>query len=511
MRNDSLLHFLQKHKGVTVIGICAPELKRNDYNTDRERKLFDDGLIYKVREKIEKNPGVKVPTPYDFLGYSNSEVYYLLEIPEAKVNLDGSNSLPERPKELLGIHNGQRITEYQPKNYKNKIYFFGNCVYFGYGVPYNKTVASYLQKLLNDKGASYKVENHSQAITGRYQELCYNLDNLSVKKGDIIFFATQFLIPVNIPLIDPTSLFVRPHNYGEVFADTNHINEIGHKALAHMFFNILTKNNFFKDADFKYPAPPPPPHRYGIPEENYFSNSTFYNNKDLEIYKQKLRKKRLQIGAIVMNCNPFTNGHKALIKYAAARVQKLYIFVVEEDKSEFKFADRLKLVQAGVTEFPNVEVIPSGQFIISQKTFSGYFNKENLQDVAVDSSEDVEIFAREIAPTLGINIRFVGEEPEDTVTRQYNENMKNILPRYGIDFCEIPRREFNGEVISAKNVRAALKVGDFEKIKKLVPKTTLEFLRQNYNKNIAPPPVLNNKIVILILVLQILQSFKKYR
>ena len=88
--------------------------------------------------------------------------------------------------------------------------------------------------------------------------------------------------------------------------------------------------------------------------------------------------------------------------------------------------------------------------------------------------------------------------------------MKNILPRYGIDFCEIPRKEFNGEVISAKNVRAALKVGDFEKISKLVPKTTLEFLRQNYNKNIAPPS-LQIKIVILIFVLQILQSFKKYR
>ena len=184
--------------------------------------------------------------------------------------------------------------------------------------------------------------------------------------------------------------------------------------------------------------------------------------------------------------NPFTLGHKFLIEYAAAKVSKLYVFVVEEDKSEFKFADRLKLVQSGVEDFPNVEVIPSGQFIISQKTFSGYFNKEELQNVKVDSSQDVEIFAREIAPTLGINIRFVGEEPEDTVTRQYNENMKNILPRYGIDFCEVPRKKINGEVISTKSVRAALKVGDFEKISKLVPETTLKFLIENY----STPPLL---------------------
>ncbi|MBR6012394.1 MAG: hypothetical protein IK062_01255 [Selenomonadaceae bacterium] len=104
-----------------------------------------------------------------------------------------------------------------------------------------------------------------------------------------------------------------------------------------------------------------------------------------------------------------------------------------------------------------------------------------MQDVAVDSSEDVEIFAIEIAPSLGITVRFVGEEPEDTVTRQYNDNMRRILPQYNIDFCEIPRREINGEIISAKKVREALHKKDFDTIKKLVPETTLKFLRDNFS------------------------------
>ena len=127
-------------------------------------------------------------------------------------------------------------------------------------------------------------------------------------------------------------------------------------------------------------------------------------------------------------------GHAGLeAALAAARVHKLFIMVVSEDKSEFTFADRFEMVKRGTEKFPNVEVLPSGQFIISQKTFSGYFNKENLQDVQVDSSH--------------------------------------------INFCEIPRREIDGQVISAKSVRAALKVGDFDKLKKLVPTTTLDYLR----------------------------------
>jgi len=178
-----------------------------------------------------------------------------------------------------------------------------------------------------------------------------------------------------------------------------------------------------------------------------------------------------------MNCNPFTLGHRYLVEYAAAQVVKLYIFVVEEDKSEFPFADRIELVRLGVKDLSNVEVLPSGKFIISQQTFSGYFNKAELQDVAVDSSRDVEIFGREIAPTLGITIRFAGEEPNDTVTRQYNETMKKILPRYGVEFREIPRKTLGDEVISASSVRAALKRGDFDKIKQLVPDTTLLYLR----------------------------------
>jgi len=129
----------------------------------------------------------------------------------------------------------------------------------------------------------------------------------------------------------------------------------------------------------------------------------------------------------------------------------------------------------------NVEVLPSGKFIISQQTFSGYFNKAELQDAVVDSSEDVEIFGREIAPTLGITIRFAGEEPTDNVTRQYNETMREILPRYGVEFREIPRKTFDGEPISASTVREALKAGDFDRIKELVPETTLLYLRRRHS------------------------------
>ena len=208
---------------------------------------------------------------------------------------------------------------------------------------------------------------------------------------------------------------------------------------------------------------------------------------ELEQYKSQLRALRPAVGGVVMNCNPFTLGHRYLVEFAASRVERLYVFVVEEDKSVFPFADRIELAKKGTADLKNVTVLPSGKFIISSLTFSGYFNKAELQDSMVDPSMDVELFGTEIAPQLGITVRFAGEEPLDNVTQRYNETMARILPKYGIDFEVIPRKEMNGNVISASRVRKLLEENNFDEIQKLVPKTTLEYLNENYRKEFSSP------------------------
>lgn len=42
---------------------------------------------------------------------------------------------------------------------------------------------------------------------------------------------------------------------------------------------------------------------------------------------------------------------------------------------------------------------------------------------------------------------------------------------------EIPRKKFDGEVISASRVRALIENVEFEKIKCIVPTTTYEYIR----------------------------------
>lgn len=179
-----------------------------------------------------------------------------------------------------------------------------------------------------------------------------------------------------------------------------------------------------------------------------------------------------------MNCNPFTKGHRYLIEESIKLVDVLYIFLVEENKSYFDFKDRLNMVKIGTADLENVIVIPSGSYIISSVTLPGYFCKEDKPDIKFDATEDLEIFAEIIAKEFAIRVRFAGEEPIDEFTNRYNEYMRQILPKYGIEFYEIPRMQCDGKVISASRVRRHIEEGTFEKIRELVMPEVYDYLQK---------------------------------
>lgn len=180
--------------------------------------------------------------------------------------------------------------------------------------------------------------------------------------------------------------------------------------------------------------------------------------------------------AVVVNCNPFTNGHKYLLEYAAARCRLLHVFVVWEDKSLFPSEIRYRLVKEGIRHLDNVRVHKGKDYIISSATFPSYFIKEYEDVVETHAQLDLTIFSRHIARELDIRKRFVGEEPHCLVTAAYNRIMKEILPQNGIEVEVVPRKTASGEVISASRVRKMIKTGQIANLSDLVPETTYQFL-----------------------------------
>lgn len=185
-----------------------------------------------------------------------------------------------------------------------------------------------------------------------------------------------------------------------------------------------------------------------------------------------------EAGAIVMNCNPFTRGHRFLVEYAADRSELVYIFVVEEDRSAFPFPVRLRLVKEGVADIANVRVVGSGPYMISSATFPTYFLKQKSDTTAIQAELDATLFAGSIAPAFGVRRRYAGSEPFCLLTRQYNHTMRAVLPRHGVEFEEIPRLAELGEAVSASRVREHIRSkGVTDSLAALVPASTLDFLR----------------------------------
>ena len=184
------------------------------------------------------------------------------------------------------------------------------------------------------------------------------------------------------------------------------------------------------------------------------------------------------VGAAVMNCDPFTLGHRYLVESAAKECDKFYVFVLSEDQGHFSAADRLAMVKAGTADLENVTVLPTGPYLISAATFPTYFLKDRDGAEQVQCLLDISIFCKYFAPHFGIKRRYVGTEPLSPMTNKYNGALKENLPAKGIEVRELSRFEKAGTPVSASAVRKALAEGDWNKLATLVPPTTFSHLQK---------------------------------
>ena len=185
-----------------------------------------------------------------------------------------------------------------------------------------------------------------------------------------------------------------------------------------------------------------------------------------------------KIGAVVMNCNPFTLGHQYLVELAAKQCDHLYVFVLSEDKSEFSAADRIEMVKLGTSHLKNVTVLPTGPYLISSATFPTYFLKDRDNATDAQCLLDIEIFTEYYAPKLGITRRYIGSEPISPLTRAYNDALKVHLPQRGVEIVEVERKAHLDEPISASRVRKLISENKCDELTALLPKSTLDFIRQ---------------------------------
>lgn len=233
-----------------------------------------------------------------------------------------------------------------------------------------------------------------------------------------------------------------------------------------------------------------------VPGRAVLLENTPFGLADYRRRLRALRRPGRRVGAVVLNANPFTLGHRHLLATAGAEVDVLHVFVVAEDASLFAADVRLRLVRAGVAQLSaelglgeRIQVHPGSPYIVSRATFPAYFLPDADARADAAAGLDLQLFRDAIAPELGVTDRYVGTEPLSAVTASYNTQMRHWLqaaPGEGpcsgppIRVHEIARRELDGRPISASRVRAAIGAGDLATIARLVPSPTLADIEQRF-------------------------------
>lgn len=423
-----------------------------------------------------------------FFGELNTGDYAasILSISYECENKSRTGKLRDYKSTYYNVENGERRTIGQPEQFERSIYFLGPCFVYGYLVEDKYTIESFLQEYFNASGYTVKVINcGSSCYNTKFELEVARILTTKFKRGDIVVIYAK-----NRKIADIDSINLR-----EILSDKKiepgwitdsilHCNHRVNAIYAEGIYDVIVSKLGCMDIDVNIEKSVPSVTQETcsviddpVNEKTVSWKKDFVKMLYLDIYfKNSELAQYGTIGSIVMNCNPFTYGHRYLIEQALLHVDFLIVFVVEEDKSIFSFDERFACVREGVSDLKNVKVVPSGPFILSQMSFPEYFIKENSKHIKENAENDILFFAERIAPYLNIKYRFVGEEPKDVVTNEYNLAMKHILPKHGIKLIEIPRKKFNGDVISASRVRRCLEDGDIEGLSYLVPESTIKVL-----------------------------------
>ncbi len=447
--------------------------------TENEKYILENNPDTRQLSTVLSNPNFALYNYYD-----KKDIEEVLNVPDSYHDSRGVRHFYDILGACINIVGGHRVTLFQPKKPKRTLYLVGGCTTFGTGCKDEHTLASNLQKIFNKYLPDERiiVQNYGYFLlepeNATEDERTKIIESLPVKDGDIILldqYISSSVVHLRVQSVAQECRSV------ESFYERGHYTPDGQRLWAEkMYEGIIEYDLIGKAKERKMLPASQEATDYSLKEEDA-SELSLYKKSLCDLYVKWVAKKKERpydeiVGSIVMNCNPFTLGHRYLVEKALEQCDYLVIFVVEEDKSIFPFQDRLRLVKEGTADLSNVLVVPSGRFIISALTFSEYFNKSKLQDMVVDTSMDLLLFSREIAPCLHIQKRFAGQEPIDAVTRQYNESMKKILPEYGIEFIEIARREVGKDVISASRVRTLLEKKKLDELKLLVPDTTFSYI-----------------------------------
>ena len=325
------------------------------------------------------------------------------------------------------------------------------------------TIESYLQSMINRDGRSVRVVNCGCFET-KYQEMIH-MTSTPMKPGDIVVMHLENHEYSGTETIDLTDILDRNNVPNEWLLDIPlHCNHKVNELYARDLYDRMTTEGVLDSPVSAEPS-------------EMLTRDLAINSLYLDLYFNDFHPEPGQrIGTVGMHGNPFTLGHRFLIETASRQVDKLFVLLIEDELGIFSYAERFAMAVDATRDLPNVTIVSGGPFQATRNVFREYFVKVDPADMEESATADALIYTEIIGPRLGVTCRFFGDEKHNPKMAFFNELMKKILPRYGIEAIELPRASVDGRAISASVARSAADSGDMDTLLANVPAATLRFM-----------------------------------
>lgn len=390
---------------------------------------------------------------------------------------------------------GERKTSPSVKgDFDNNIYVYGSCLTFGLFSDDERTFPSFLQKKVNSSTfAGMKV--HNFGVKGQncvLNDLLYIL-NTPLRKGDFVILVAKFSHEMLILLQNSSTPYYDFSSYlnsktvdGQCFLNSAfHCNTQIYHHLADYTFSLIKdrmKDNFSECIGhelfsyFEKNKKNDLINSEGLIDKLFIKDliSTIKSNR-FETGKDSI------VGSLVIAANPFTWGHAKLVELVTKECDYCYVFVIEDNHFEIPFSKRYNMVKKYANQYTNCRVLATGPYFGADFLFPEYHERDKYEKQKINNPVvDTMIFAKHIAPVLGINRRYLGTEVNDPVTRQFNDYLSSTLPQYGIEVRIVPRfftsdtnEEIRGDLIR----KMIMEDTSMERLKSFLPPTSIQILK----------------------------------
>ena len=366
-----------------------------------------------------------------------------------------------------------------------RIFVYGSCLAYGVCVPSYDRISACLQKLV---AGEYEVVNLA-VKNGRslLNDLLYML-NTDIKRGDVVIDLNHYRSGIGREIesmcpIYESSAFMNEHPDPSFnFLDnTFHANAAVCRSIAAYLHEVIGARKHSNLGDTGSEVV----YLRATHRLERIDSASILGQSLMQSYIEYVRRHKrpvpdqASVGSVILTANPLTLGHEYLVRFAKQRCSLLYVFIVEEDRFQYSTLERLSFA-LNVFDDPDIVVLSTGNVMTAYYTFPDYFStshSRSVDDKVWIPDYHCYLFGAVVAPILGINKRFIGEEIPGSVTNHYNEKIKEILPSYGIDVEVIPRLHDKGGLpLSASRARQYAEGEEWGKLSEMVSPKVMNFM-----------------------------------